>query len=66
MLVDKKNGNLRICLSPRGLNRAIRREHFKLPTRDEIMAQFSNAKYFSKLDASSGVWQMKLDEESVF
>ena len=28
------------------------------------MAQFSDAKYFSKLDASSGYWQMKLDEDS--
>ena len=28
------------------------------------MAQFSNAKYFSKLDTLSGYWQMKLDEDS--
>ncbi|XP_057709985.1 uncharacterized protein K02A2.6-like [Corythoichthys intestinalis] len=64
VVVDKKNGKLRICLDPRDLNRAIKREHFKLPTREDIMAQFANAKYFSKLDASSGFWQMKLDEPS--
>ena len=51
-------------MDPRNLNRAIKREHFKLPTREEIMSQFANAKYFSKLDASSGFWQMKLDNES--
>ena len=28
------------------------------------MSQFANAKYFSKLDASSGFWQMKLDTAS--
>lgn len=41
-------------MDPRNLNRAIRRECFKLPTREEIMSQFTNAKYFSKLDVSSG------------
>ncbi|CAM4583397.1 unnamed protein product [Lepidochelys kempii] len=46
------------------LNQAIQREHFKLPTREEIMAQFTNAQYFTKLDASSGFWQLKLTEES--
>lgn len=64
VIVDKKNGKLRICLDPRDLNRAIRREHFKLPTCEEIMAQFANAKYFSKLDPSSGFWQLKLDDVS--
>jgi hypothetical protein len=60
----KKNGDLRVCLDPRPLNKAIKREHYKLPTREEVMAQFANAQYFSKLDASQGFWQLKLDEES--
>lgn len=64
VVVQKPNGALRICLDPRDLNRAIKREHFKLPTREEIMSQFAGAKWFSKLDASSGFWQMKLDEAS--
>lgn len=64
VIVEKKNGKLRICLDPRNLNKAIKREHFKLPTREEIMAQFANVKYVSKLDASSGFWQLKLDEAS--
>lgn len=64
VVVDKKNGNLRLCLDPRDLNRAIKREHYSLPTRDELLAQFANAKIFSKLDALSGFWQMKLDENS--
>lgn len=62
--VEKPNGKLRTCLDPRDLNKAVKREHFKLSTREEIMAQFAGAKWFSKLDASSGFWQMKLEEES--
>ncbi|CAI5671480.1 unnamed protein product [Oreochromis niloticus] len=64
VIVEKKTGKLRVCMDPRDLNRAIKREHFKLPTREEIMSQFAKAKYFSKLDASSGFWQLKLDEAS--
>ena len=60
----KKNGDLQVCLYARPLNGAIKREHYKLPTREEVMAQFSNAKYFSKMDASKGFWQLKLDEKS--
>ncbi len=64
VVVHKKSGKLRVCLDPQNLNRAIQREHFKLPTRDEIMAQFAGATVFSKLDASSGFWQLQLDEKS--
>ena len=64
VVVMKKNGQLRVCLDPRNLNKVIKREHYKLPSRDEITAEFANAKYFSKLDASSGFWQIELDEES--
>ena len=64
VIVQKMTGALRICLDPRDLNKAIKREHFKLPTREEIMAQFAGAKWFSKLDASSGFWQLKLEEDS--
>ena len=66
VMVPKKNGDVRVCLDPRNLNRAIRRQHFKLPTREEIMAKFSGATIFSKLDAASGFWQLVLDDESSY
>ena len=53
-----------MCLDPRNLNKAIRREHFKLPTREEVMAQLAGAKVLSKLDAKSGFWQLKLTPSS--
>ena len=66
VLASKSNGKIRVCLDPKDLNRAVKRHHYKLPTRDEIMAQFSNARVFSKLDASQGFWQMKLSKESSY
>ena len=64
MIVGKPNGKLRVCLDPRDLNQAIKRQHYQLPTAEDILSQMAGAKYFSKLDASSGYWQLKLDEES--
>ena len=64
VIVEKPNGKLRVCLDPRDLNQAIKRQHYQLPTAEDILSQMAGAKYFSKLDASSGYWQLKLDEQS--
>lgn len=61
---SKPNGDLRICLDPRPLNKAIKRQHHRLPTAEEIISEMAGAQYFSKLDASSGYWQVKVDDES--
>lgn len=63
-VVKKANGDLRICLDPRDLNKVIRREHFKLPTLTEITARLAGAKYFTTLDAKQSFWQIKLNKES--
>ena len=63
-VVYKSDGKLRICLDPRNLNKAIRREHFKLRTHEDIMSRYARAKMFSKLDATKSFWQLRLDEES--
>ena len=64
VIVEKPNGKLCVCLDPRDLNQAIKRQHYQLPTAKDILSQMAGAKYFSKLDASSGYWQLKFDEQS--
>ena len=65
VIVEKPNtGKLRICLDPKHLNQAIKREHFQLPTVEEIASRLSGASVFSKLDATHGYWQIPLDEPS--
>ena len=64
VIVSKPNGKLRICLDPRPLNKAIKRQHHKLPTAEEIISQMHGAHYFTKLDASNGFWQIRVDNES--
>eukprot|EP00731_Ephydatia_muelleri_P001018 Em0001g1018a len=65
VVVEKpKSKKLRICLDPRPLNKAILREHFQLPTLEDIATRLSGARIFSKLDANHGYWQIPLDDES--
>ncbi|XP_062603293.1 uncharacterized protein K02A2.6-like [Saccostrea cucullata] len=58
------SGKLRVCLDPMELNKAIMRPHYPMRTLDDILPQVSGAKYFSKLDASSGYWTVGLSRES--
>lgn len=64
ILVRKPDKSIRICLDPRNLNKAILREHYEMPSFDEITAKFKGAKIFSTLDANMGFYMVKLDEDS--
>ena len=64
VIVSKPKGKLRICIDPRDLNRAIKCQHFQLPSAEDLFAQMSGAKYFAKLDMSNAYWQIRVDEES--
>ena len=65
VIVEKPNGKLRICLGSSALNQVIKQEHLHLPTLEEFFFQMPGANYFSKLDASLGYWQIKVDRGSL-
>ena len=62
--VVKPNGKIRICVDLRKLNEAVKRERYVLPTLKDIAPKLAGAKVFSKLDASSGYWQIPLHPDS--
>ena len=64
MVVSSRGEKIRICLDPGDLNKAVKREHYPIPTVEEIVAKIPEAKVFTVLDAKSGYLQMKLDYES--
>ena len=64
VVVRKPNGKIRLCIDPRDLNKAVQREHFPLKTVEEVVSQMPGAKVFSRLDAVSGFWHVRLDEPS--
>ena len=45
VIAQKKDGSLRICLDPKELNKSIKREHFEIPTFDQVVQQLGNKKY---------------------
>ena len=64
VVVPKKNGKLRLCLDPKDLNLAIQREHYPLPTIEDVATRLNGAKVFTKLDVRNGFWHIKLDNGS--
>lgn len=56
-IVEKPDESLRICLDHRNLNKAIKREHFQLPTLEDITTRMTNAKWFTKLATNRGYWE---------
>lgn len=64
VLVPKANGTVRICIDPKDLNQAIKRQQYPLPTIADIRTRLTGATVFSVLDAASGFWQIELDDES--
>ena len=64
VVVPKAGGKVRICGDFVHLNKDILRERFELPTVDATLGKLSNATVFSKLDANSGFYQIKLDPRS--
>ena len=66
VVVEKKNNKIQICLDPRDLNKAIMRSHYPLPTIEQVAAGLSKAKVFTVLDAKTGFWQVKLDQQSSY
>ncbi|XP_018397777.1 PREDICTED: uncharacterized protein K02A2.6-like [Cyphomyrmex costatus] len=63
-LVETPDGSLRICLDPKALNACIKREHFLIPTTEDIIGQLSGKSIFTILDLSNGFWQLELDRKS--
>lgn len=66
MVVGKLDGDVRICLDPSELNKAVQRQHFSVPTVKQLFSKLSKAKYFCSLDAASGFYQIPLSNSASY
>ena len=60
----KADGDLRTCLNPTHLNKAIRWDHYRTPTLEEITRELAGSTKFTKVDGSSSYYCIVLDYES--
>ena len=58
--VLKRNGTVRLCVDLKKLNKAVKREHYRLPNLDDIAPSLRGSRFFSALDASTGFLQIPL------
>ena len=65
-VVKKQDGSLRICIDPQPLNEALQREHYRLPTFNDVLPTLNNAKIFSKLDVKHAFWHVQLEVNLAF
>ena len=66
VITMKPNGKIRLCIDPKPLNKALKRNHYPMPTIDDVLPDLSEAKVFSVVDAKNGFWHIELDEISSF
>ena len=52
MVTVMKPNKIRICIDPRDLNKAIKREHYPMKTIKEVIAEMPQAQAFSVLNAT--------------
>ena len=65
VLVQKRDGSLRICVDYRRLNAETLRDSFPLPRIEESLEALRGARYFSSLDLAHGYHQVVMDPDSV-
>lgn len=65
LFAKKKDGSLRLCVDYRALNAVTVRNSFPPPRIDELFDRLHGATVFSRLDLSSGYYQIAMDSNDV-
>ena len=64
ILVKKKDGTFRLAVDYRGLNKQFEKTSWPLPRINDVIDSMDGNIFFSKIDLTSGYFQMALEEES--
>ena len=64
LLVPKKDGGWRMCVDYRKVNAVTKKVSYPIPRTEDTFDYLLQAKWFSKMDAASGFWQVPVEETS--
>ena len=54
----RKSGDLRVCIDPKPLNAALKRERYQIPVIDDVLPNLADARVFTKVAClASAFWQ---------
>ena len=65
VMVQKKNGEPRMCVDYRILNAKTKRKRYQLPLIDEILDALKDKMFFSTFDLKNGFYHVKMHPDSV-
>ncbi|GFX38313.1 retrovirus-related Pol polyprotein from transposon 17.6 [Trichonephila clavipes] len=64
VLCKKKNGEHRVCVDYRNLNRKMIKDKFPLPLIEEVLDKLENSKVYTSLDLKNGFFHVPMDPNS--
>lgn len=65
VLTKKRNGETRMCVDFRTLNKITTRDNFPLPLIEDQLSLLAGKKYFSTLDLKDGFFHIRMHEDSI-
>ena len=66
VITEKRDGRMRVCLDPKPLNVAIKRERYEIPTPADVQSRLSGMCVFTVIDMQDAYWHVRLSPESSY
>ena len=63
-IAPKTNGDIRMTLDARNVNKALQASNLPIPRQEDIRAKLGGKQFFSKLDFKHAFWQLELHPDS--
>ncbi|KAG7304531.1 hypothetical protein JYU34_011480 [Plutella xylostella] len=65
LLVSKKDGQKRLCIDYRALNKITAKDKYPMPRIEDLIDRLNGAKVFSNLDLKCGYYQLKMADDAI-
>ena len=63
LFVKKQRAGIWSCINYKKINAITKKDHYRIPLIEEILAQLKGAKYFTKIDIHQTFYQIRISED---